>query len=340
MCKNGAVSSCSCMSFSSLLLIRFSGSCSGGLCFDYHPESGETAITEPFAIAVAAVFIFCGRRAPAHPRNVGGFLSTCEPDLFSTLTLPGFNPSQDMVLNVDSFKLFLKASGTDPPHLRALTHLRMLEKRCKRYSSDKFLVTPFPGTLHTPTHVPAALAFHPSPPCLDVNLADNATCDQSDRPSSIGGEPKKSHHLPGSGFLHSIADSMRESAGVQRHDAPKPAAQLPEGEASEPGTVDKIKTSISGVAGASQTMGWGAQGDKKLVKVEGTGAAPSVEAGDVGVDVDVDVSAPTVDVDLSASAPAVEGTVDVPSAEGDLTLPSGSADISGELCNFANYFFL
>ncbi len=127
-------------------------------------------------------------------------------------------------------------------------------------------------------------------------------------------------------------DSMRESAGVQRHDAPNLAAQLPEGEAAEPGTIDKIKESISGVAGASQTMGWGAHGDKKMVKVEGSGAAPSAEAGSAGVD----VSAPTADVDVSASVPAVEGTVDVPAAEGGLEIPSGSADVSGELINFAN----
>lgn len=141
------------------------------------------------------------------------------------------------------------------------------------------------------------------------------------------GEVEKNH----TGFLHSIADSMRETSGIARHDAPKPSVQLPEGEAPEPGTVEKIKASISGVAGASQVLGWGAQGSKGSKKsasagVEGTvpsaeGLVPSVEAG-------ADLSAPALDA--SASMPSVEGSVTAPAVEGDLTLPSGSTDVGCE----------
>lgn len=138
-------------------------------------------------------------------------------------------------------------------------------------------------------------------------------------------ETGKSH-----GFLHSIADSMRESSGIPRHDAPKASVQLPEGEAPEPGTVEKIKASISGVAGASQVLGWGAQGSKKgKSDVEVT--APSVEVTAPSVEVggaDVSVSAPSVDA--SAAVPSVEGDASVPAVEGGLTLPSGSVDGGGE----------
>ena len=166
----------------------------------------------------------------------------------------------------------------------------------------------------------------PVHPCLPPSLPPSL-------PACLSVETGKSH-----GFLHSVADSMRESSGIARHDAPKPSVQLPEGEAPEPGTVEKIKASISGVAGASQVLGWGAHGSKgEKVKVEGSApsvemGAPSVEAGAAGAD--ASVSAPSVDVDASAAVPSVEGDVSVPSAsaEGGLKLPSGSADVGG--CEF------
>lgn len=180
-------------------------------------------------------------------------------------------------------------------------------------TSLRALLPPPVPTMRNPRFDPPRPSLPPSlPPCLSV---------------------EKSH-----GFLHSVADSMRESSGIARHDAPKPSVQLPEGEAPEPGTVEKIKASISGVAGASQVLGWGAHGSKgEKVKVEGSApsvemGAPSVEAGAAGAD--VSVSAPSVDVDASAAVPSVEGDVSVPSAsaEGGLKLPSGSTDVGG--CEF------
>lgn len=122
---------------------------------------------------------------------------------------------------------------------------------------------------------------------------------------------------------------MRETAGIKRHDAPKPAAaaaaELPEGEAAhEPGVVDKVTSSIAGVAGASQVLGWGASGakiKKKKSDVEGT-AVPSSS-------VEVEVEGAGV------SAPSGEGGA-AGAAEGELTLPSGSVDAGGELflCDF------
>lgn len=123
--------------------------------------------------------------------------------------------------------------------------------------------------------------------------------------------------------MHSIADSMRESSGIARHDAPKPSAELPEGEAPEPGTVEKIKASIAGVAGATQVIGWGAQGSKG--GKDAAGEAPSIDA---GTDLSASASAPSVDA--SAAMPSVEGDVSVPAAEGGLTLPSGSTDVGCE----------
>lgn len=124
---------------------------------------------------------------------------------------------------------------------------------------------------------------------------------------------------------------MRESSGIARHDAPKPSVELPEGEAPEPGTVEKIKASISGVAGASQVLGWGVQGSKGGKDVEVEGAAPSVEVEAAGTSADVSVSAPSVDA--SAAVPSVEGDVNVsvPAAEGGMTLPSGSTEVGCEL---------
>lgn len=164
-----------------------------------------------------------------------------------------------------------------------------------------------------------APAFSP-PPCLCLLHARNPWfLPLPSLPVEVG---------KGHGFLHSIADSMRESSGMPRHDAPKQSVQLPEGEAPEPGTVDKIKASISGVAGASQVLGWGAQGSKPAKK-HAEGTAPSFEAG-------ADVSAPTLDA--SAAVPSVEGDVTVPSAEGGLTLPSGSADVGCELFLVSVYY--
>lgn len=167
----------------------------------------------------------------------------------------------------------------------------------------------------------------PLPSLLIHARSPFACCDSiplCDRPFPTLLDAGKHHHLPGSDFMHSVADSMRESSGIARHDAPKVSAQLPEGEAPEPGTVDKMKASISGVAGASQVLGWGAQGTKPERKgVEGAAvAAPSIDAG-------VDVSAPALDA--SAEVSAVQGGVTVPAAaEEGLTLPSGSADAGCE----------
>lgn len=157
------------------------------------------------------------------------------------------------------------------------------------------------------------LLLPPPPPCANLPRKTLVLTF----PPSLPVETGKGH-----GFLHSVADSMRESSGIARHDASKPSVQLPEGEAPEPGTVDKIKASIAGVAGATQMVGWGAHGAKgEKVKVEGS--APLVEAG---------AEAPSVDVDASAAVPSVEGDVSVPSAsaEGGLTLPSGSTDVGCE----------
>ncbi|CAM9963630.1 unnamed protein product, partial [Ectocarpus fasciculatus] len=141
-------------------------------------------------------------------------------------------------------------------------------------------------------------------------------------------EGEKGHHVPGSGFLHSIADSMRETAGVQRHDAsaPKPSAELPEGGAPTPGKVGKITASL---AEATQVVGWGAQGTKpekkRRPRPEGAEAvaAPAADASIPSVDAPaVDVSAPAVDLSVEGG-----GGVDAPKVEGGLTLPSAEADV-------------
>lgn len=141
--------------------------------------------------------------------------------------------------------------------------------------------------------------------------------------------------MPGTGFLHSIADSMRETSGIKRHDAKKPSADLPEGEAQEPSTVGKIAAAVAGVAGASQVVGWGAHGTKPEKK----GDVPSVEAGadapSMGAGADVsapafDASVPAPSVEGSTESSSIEGGAEAPAVEGDLKLPSGSASAEGE----------
>lgn len=163
------------------------------------------------------------------------------------------------------------------------------------------------------------------------NAPTHASCNEpTHEPTNQPPAEAPKTHIPGSGFLHSVADSMRESSGIQRHDA-KPAAsvELSAGEASEAGVVEKVTASIAGVAGASQVLGWGASGKKikkKKSDVEGDVGAPSVEGGvDVGV-------------------PSVEGGVEVPAPEGGMTLPGASVDAGGELsvcgCVFPLVFLL
>lgn len=110
---------------------------------------------------------------------------------------------------------------------------------------------------------------------------------------------------------------MRETSGIKRHDATTPSADLPQGEASEPGAVGKIAATIAGVAGASQVVGWGAHGTKPE-----KGKAPSVDTG-----ADVSTSA----LDASVPVPSIEGGAEAPAVEGEMTLPSGSATVEGEL---------
>lgn len=146
-------------------------------------------------------------------------------------------------------------------------------------------------------------------------------------------EAKKAH-IPGSGFLHSVADSMRESSGIQRHDAPpKPtAAESPAGEMPEAGVAEKVAATIAGVAGASQVLGWGASGGKiKKNKSDVEGAAPSVGGGDVGVPSVEGGGADVPSVGGGVSAPSVEGLAGASAPGGDLTLSSGSMDAGGQL---------
>lgn len=142
-------------------------------------------------------------------------------------------------------------------------------------------------------------------------------------PSLCAVEGEKGHHIPGSGFLHSIADSMRETAGVQRHD--KPSTELPEGEAPAPGKVGKITASV---AEAAQVAGWGAQG----IKPEKKGRPrPEEEAAAVAAPA-ADASVPAVDAPaVGLSVEGGGGGVDAPKVEGGLTLPSGDPDVGGEI---------
>ncbi|CAN0019451.1 unnamed protein product, partial [Laminaria digitata] len=84
------------------------------------------------------------------------------------------------------------------------------------------------------------------------------------------------HHFSVSGFASSVADSMRESSGIERHDA-HPHAHA-EADA-KPGIVGNIKSSIAGVSHATQEAGWGApDAHAEGVDVETKELAPSVEA--------------------------------------------------------------
>lgn len=132
------------------------------------------------------------------------------------------------------------------------------------------------------------------------------------------------HHESGgiTGFLKGIADSMRESSGIERHDT-RVEADVP-----HDGAGSSILASISGVAAASQQAGWG---DIKGAKHTRDVAKPSLsaETGSLGVEgslpaVSGDVSVP--DVDASLSAPSAKESL----SGGEPSLPSGSMGVSGE----------
>lgn len=121
---------------------------------------------------------------------------------------------------------------------------------------------------------------------------------------------------------------MRESSGIERHDAHPHAEGLSAEADSKPGVVGKIKASIAGVSHATQDAGWGAPNTTAgKVDVETKESAPSVDAAMPSVGGGVDVgAAPAVGASLSApSADVVPGA-----AGGGLKLPSGSVGVGGE----------
>lgn len=140
-----------------------------------------------------------------------------------------------------------------------------------------------------------------------------------------------------SGFVHSIADSMRESSGVIRHDSHK---------ADEPpvGVGDKIKASLAGVTGAAQSATWSV-------------SAPSAPSGntsvvekvyvDAGVE-GVSGSLPTVGGEGLGSAevsmPPVEGNLDVKmpagGVSGNFSPPGGEVSVGGECVCFTVHIVL
>lgn len=218
---------------------------------------------------------------------------------------------------------FLVLYDTYIAHTHLVVKNRRMFSRMTRVSADPF---PLP-------HLPLL----PDPTLTHARtLARTQLCAATnDHPTKPTAKAEKSH-IPGSGFLHSVADSMRETAGIKRHDAAKPAdasGELPAGEAPhEPGVVGKVTSSIAGVAGASQVLGWGASGSKikkKRSDVEGT-AVPSAELEGGDVNVIPPPSSSSLEVEgAGLSVPSGEGGV--AGAEGELTLPSGSMDAGGEL---------
>ena len=140
-------------------------------------------------------------------------------------------------------------------------------------------------------------------------------------------EAKEHHHFSVSEFAHSIADSMRESSGIERHDAhPHAHAEcgLSADAEAKPGIVSKIKDSISGVSHATQEAGWGGP----VASGGGADVKESAPLGEAAVDVGADVPA----VSASLSAPSADVDADLPEAGAGagLTLPSGSVGIGGE----------
>lgn len=166
----------------------------------------------------------------------------------------------------------------------------------------------------------------------EVDLAGSA-------PSAEAAASGEGEHFSISAFAHGIADSMRESAGVKRHDAEAPttttSVQPPEA-AATPGIADKLKASMTGVVEATQVVGWSASGSPRVkAHVDAKGTVPSVEGG-------VEVAAAPAEVDAAVSLPSAEGGVGVglPGAEGELTLPRYEGEGRCESCLVFFCFFV